>query len=100
MWMSALNVKYRDIRYVLPFLIQLWMFVTPIIYPLSFVPERWRWVLYINPLTGIIEGYRASLFGLDVHTNALAVSTVVCVLLLVTSVQAFQKMEREFADVI
>ena len=57
--MSALNVKYRDIRYALPFLIQLWMFASPIIYPASIVPERWRWVLALNPLTGIIEGYRS-----------------------------------------
>ena len=63
MWLSALNVKYRDIRYVLPFLIQLWMFATPIIYPASIVPLKWRWVLAINPVTGIVEGFRAALFG-------------------------------------
>ncbi len=60
MLMSALNVKYRDIRYALPFLIQLWMFASPVIYPSSIVPEGWRWVLALNPLAGIIEGFRAS----------------------------------------
>src|SRR4029450_11709841 len=63
MWTSALNVKYRDIRYALPFAIQLWMFISPVIFPASFVPEKWRWALMLNPLTGIIEGFRSALFG-------------------------------------
>ena len=72
MWMSALNVKYRDIRYALPFLIQLWMFASPIIYPASMVPARWRWVLLLNPMAGVIEGYRAALFGLPVEWKIVA----------------------------
>jgi ABC-type polysaccharide/polyol phosphate export permease len=60
---SALNVKYRDIRYALPFAIQIWMFVTPVIYPVSFLPQRWRWLLGLNPLSGIIEGFHAAIFG-------------------------------------
>ena len=63
MWMSALNVKYRDIRYALPFLIQLGMFATPIIYPTSLVPEKWRWLVALNPMSGQIEAYRAAIFG-------------------------------------
>jgi lipopolysaccharide transport system permease protein len=63
MWMSALNVKYRDVRYALPFLIQLGMFATPIIYPSSLVPDKWRWLLALNPLTGQIEAYRSAFFG-------------------------------------
>src|SRR6266850_2015032 len=62
-WFSALNVRYRDVRYALPFLIQVWFFVSPIIYPSSLVPEEWRWVLSLNPLTGLVESFRASLFG-------------------------------------
>ena len=58
----ALNVKYRDVRYALPFLVQIWMFASPILYPLSLV-KHWRWVLYLNPLTGLIEGFRSSLLG-------------------------------------
>ncbi|MCI0559447.1 MAG: ABC transporter permease, partial [Nitrososphaera sp.] len=72
MWMSALNVKYRDIRYALPFMIQLWMFATPIIYPSTLVPEGWRWLLALNPLTGIIEGYRDALFGREFDWVSLA----------------------------
>src|SRR5215470_15081759 len=62
-WLSALNTRYRDVRYALPFMIQLWLFVSPIIYPLSLVPERWRWLMILNPVTGIAEGYRSSLLG-------------------------------------
>lgn len=101
MWMSALNVKYRDIRYALPFLIQLWMFASPIIYPASLMPQKWRWVLRLNPLTGIIEGYRASLLG---HTAfdwpALGLSTLITVAILVYSAFTFRRMERTFADIV
>ena len=100
LWMSALNVKYRDIRYALPFLVQLWMFATPIIYPSSMVPERWRWILELNPLTGIIEGFRDALFGRPFDWQALGVSAGVTAAVLVLSTFAFRNMEREFADVI
>src|SRR4029450_3845758 len=63
MWTSALNVKYRDVRHALPFLVQLWFFATPIVYPTSIVPAKWRWLMAFNPMSGIIDGYRSSLFG-------------------------------------
>jgi lipopolysaccharide transport system permease protein len=100
MWMSALNVKYRDIRYALPFVIQLWMFVSPVIYPLSLVPEKWRWVLMLNPLTGVIEGFRSALFGWEFNWIALGLSAGVTVLLVVSSAYIFRRMEKDFADVI
>jgi lipopolysaccharide transport system permease protein len=100
LWMSALNVKYRDVRYALPFLVQLWMFATPIIYPSSMVPERWRWVLQLNPLTGIIEGFRDALFGRAFDWRALGVAAAVTAVILVFSTFSFRRMEREFADVI
>lgn len=99
-WMSALNVKYRDIRYALPFLIQLWMFATPIIYPSSLVPEKWRWVLALNPLAGIIEGYRASLFGLKQDWIALGISTLITLIIVTYSFYDFRRMEKNFADLI
>jgi lipopolysaccharide transport system permease protein len=99
-WVSALTVKYRDIRYALPFLIQLWMFATPIIYPSSFAPAEWRWVLALNPLSGIIEGYRASLFGREFDWTALGISTVITLSLLVCSVYGFRRMEKSFADIL
>jgi lipopolysaccharide transport system permease protein len=100
MWMSAMNVKYRDIRYALPFLIQLWMFGSPIIYPLSMVPEQWRWLMALNPLTGIIEGFRSSLFGRPLDWSILAISTGVTLAVLIYSAYTFRRMERTFADVV
>jgi lipopolysaccharide transport system permease protein len=100
MWMSALNVKYRDVRYALPFLIQLLMFATPIIYPASLVPASWRWVLALNPLTGIIDGFRAALFARPLDWLALGLSTAITALALVYALYSFRRMESRFADVI
>jgi lipopolysaccharide transport system permease protein len=100
MWLSALNVKYRDVRFALPFLIQLWMFVSPVIYPTSFLPAKLRWVLSLNPMTGIIEGYRSSLFGRPFNWIALALSAAITLVLLVYSSYAFRRMERSFADIV
>jgi len=100
LWTSALNVKYRDVRYALPFLLQLWMFATPVIYPSSLMPERWRWVLAVNPLTGIIEGYRASLLGRPVMWGALGYSAAVAILFLLYAVFYFRRTERQFADIV
>jgi lipopolysaccharide transport system permease protein len=100
MWMSGLNVKYRDVRYALPFCVQLWMYATPIIYPISFIPERWRWILVLNPLTGIIDGYRSALFGQAFHWSEFVVSTILTLLFLVYAAYSFKRMERDFADVI
>jgi lipopolysaccharide transport system permease protein len=99
-WTSALNVKYRDVRYALPFAIQILMFLTPVIYPVSFLPERWRWVLRLNPLSGIIEGFRAAVFGRPFHWNGIAISAVITFALLAGAVYVFRRMEGEFADVI
>lgn len=100
MAMSAVNVRYRDMRYVTPFVLQLGMFVTPVIYPVSFAPESWRPVLYLNPMTGIIEGTRAALFGLEIPIAAMGVSAAITILTLAASVVVFHRMERSFADVI
>lgn len=97
---SALNVKYRDIRYALPFIIQLWMFVSPVIYPASFVPSKWRWVMWLNPLAGIIEGFRAALFGKPMQWDLLAASTILTLILLVFAAFIFRRMEKSFADVV
>jgi lipopolysaccharide transport system permease protein len=97
---SGMNVKFRDIRHALPFAVQLWMFLTPVIYPVSFLPERWRWLLKLNPLSGIIEGFRAAIFGGPFDWSGLAVSAVTVAVLLVITGYAFRRMERVFADVI
>jgi ABC-type polysaccharide/polyol phosphate export systems, permease component len=96
--LAALNVRYRDIRYALPFLINIWMFVSPIIYPSSLVPEEWRWVLTLNPLTGIIEAFRASLFDRAVMWGPLAYSAGFTLLLLAVASLVFQRMEQYFAE--
>lgn len=100
MWLSGLNVKYRDVRFALPFLIQLWMFVSPVIYPASFLPSKFRWLLWLNPMTGIIEGYRSSLFGLHFNWNALATSAGITFLLLGYAAYSFRRMEKSFADIV
>jgi lipopolysaccharide transport system permease protein len=100
MWMSALNVKYRDIRYALPFMIQVWMFATPIIYPASIVPEKWRWLLNLNPLTGVIEGFRSALFGRPFRWGDLGAAAVITLAGLAYSAYAFRRMERQFADIV
>jgi len=101
LWLSALNAIYRDVRYVVPFLIQFWMFASPVAYPSSLVPERWRWLYGLNPMAGVIEGFRWSLTGTGEPPNAmLAVSTVMVLLLLVGGVLYFHKMEGTIADVV
>ena len=100
MLMSGLNVKYRDVRHALPFVVQLWMFATPIVYPASLVPQKWRLVYALNPLTGIIEGYRSSLFGTRFDWASLATSSAITLALLVYSFYSFKRMEKSFADLI
>lgn len=100
MWVSALNVKYRDIGIVLPVLMQLWMFVSPVAYPTSMVPEDWRRLYSLNPMVGIIEGFRNALFGRDIDYSTLAGTTVVTLVLFVYSVYAFKQMEKTFADIV
>jgi lipopolysaccharide transport system permease protein len=100
MWMSALNVKFRDIRYALPFLIQLGMFATPIIYPSSLVPDKWRWLLALNPLTGQIEAYRSAFFGKPFDWLALGISAILTLAILFYAAYTFRRMEKSFADII
>lgn len=100
LYLSALNVKYRDIRYAVPFAIQILMFITPIIYPSSLVPEKWRWLLKLNPLTGIIEGYRSAIFGTSFDFMTLGISTFMIFIIFFYSTYLFRQMERDFADVI
>jgi lipopolysaccharide transport system permease protein len=100
MWMSALNVKYRDIGAILPTVIQLWMYVSPVVYPLSLVPARWRWLYILNPLTGIIKAVRSSVLGQALDWPSLAASTVITLAVLVYSAFTFRRMEKQFADVV
>ncbi len=98
--MAGLNVKYRDVRHALPFAIQLWMFVSPVIYPSTLLPPRWRPLLMLNPLTGVIEGFRSSLFGAPFHWRALATSSAMAVAVALFAAASFERMEAGFADLI
>lgn len=100
LWLSALNVQYRDIRYTVPFLVQLWMFVTPVVYPMSLVPEQYRWLASLNPMAGIVEGFRSSLLGQPWDGLSLAMSVVFSAAVLVSGCFYFRRLERSFADVI
>jgi lipopolysaccharide transport system permease protein len=99
-WFSALNVRYRDVRYALPFLIQIWFFLSPIIYPASLVPPEWRWLLNLNPLTGVIEFFRAALFGRQLPWFALTSAAALTVIMLAYASYTFRRMERSFAEFI
>jgi lipopolysaccharide transport system permease protein len=100
MWFSALNAKYRDISTALPVLLQLWMFTSPVVYPASLVPAKWKWVYELNPLVGLIEGFRSSLLGLQINWRSLVISASISLILIVLSTYAFEKLDEEFADVI
>jgi lipopolysaccharide transport system permease protein len=101
LWLSALNALYRDVRYVLPFLVQFWLFASPVAYPASLVPPKWRWLYGLNPMSGVIEGVRWSLTG---HTSPpgrlIFVSAAAVLMLLVSGLAYFQKVETTVADVV
>ena len=101
LWLSALNVQYRDVRYTVPFLTQLWLFATPIAYPSSLLDEPWRTLYGINPMAGVVEGFRWALLGTDTRPGPIIlVSTVAAVALLVGGAYYFRRMEKTFADVV
>jgi lipopolysaccharide transport system permease protein len=100
MLISALNVAYRDFRYVLPFLIQIWMFLTPVIYPVRIIPEAWRWAAYVNPMTGVVGGFRAAVLGTPFNWTELAISSGFAAVLFVGGLAYFRKTEAWFADVV
>jgi lipopolysaccharide transport system permease protein len=99
-WLAALNAMYRDIEYTLPFLVQAWMFVTPIAYPATLVPEQWRWLYGLNPMVGVVEGFRWCLLGAAAPGPLLAVSAATTCLLLVGGLIYFRQMEKTFLDVV
>jgi lipopolysaccharide transport system permease protein len=100
-WLAACNVRYRDVRYALPFLTNLWLFASPVAYPASLVPERWRWLYGLNPMAGVIEGFRwALLGGTGMPLTLVAASSAMTLILLVGGLRYFARLERTFADVV
>jgi len=100
MILAALNVAYRDFRYVIPFLVQFWLFATPVIYPVSIVPKQWRWLINLNPMAGLITGIRSSLLNLPLSWPDIWISGSISMGLFVIGIFYFKKMERRFADII
>ncbi len=98
--LAALTAAYRDFRYVVPFLVQFWMFATPVAYPASIVPEQWRWLMYLNPMSGLIEGFRSVYLERPFDWAAISVSFAMAVALFVAGVAYFERIERRLADII
>jgi homopolymeric O-antigen transport system permease protein len=99
--LAAVNVRYRDVKYTIPFLVSLWLFVTPIIYPVTFVPPRYQNLLALNPMTGIIEGLRASLISTQpINWNLVGISCAVTLTVFIVGAVYFRKTERTFADIV
>jgi lipopolysaccharide transport system permease protein len=97
---SALNVRFRDVKHALPFFLQVWMFMSPVFYPVEMLPDRWRWLFSFNPLYGLLQGFRASVLGGEFHWRAIGMSMAVTLALLIFSLFVFKKMEEDFADII
>ena len=95
---SSLNVRFRDVKFAIPFFLQVWMFASPIIYPAAVIPERWRYIFAINPLVGVAEGWRASLFGSPIDWRLIGISSASIAVILLVSLLVFRRMEDDFAD--
>ncbi len=101
LWLSAMNVKYRDIRYVVPFITQIWLFATPIAYPSSLLPDPWHIVYGLNPMVGVVEGFRWALFGTQIEAGAIVLlSALVALGLMISGAFYFRRMEKTFADIV
>jgi lipopolysaccharide transport system permease protein len=100
LWLAALNVQYRDVRYVLPFLSQLWLFATPIVYPSSLVPMPWRTIYALNPMVGVVDGFRWALLGTAPPGATILVSAVAALAIALGGAFYFRRMERGFADIV
>jgi homopolymeric O-antigen transport system permease protein len=98
--LATLSVTYRDVKYIAPFIIQLWMYASPVIYPVSIVPEKWRWLLSLNPMSGLIDGCRSALFGKPFDWANIGISVSVSIALVVVGLIYFKAAERRFADII
>jgi len=98
--LSALTVAYRDFRFVVPFLVQIWMYATPVVYPVSLVPEKWQWLLFLNPMTGVIEAFRSAFLDRAFDLPSIAISLLMSVFIFIIGVAYFERVERRFADII
>jgi lipopolysaccharide transport system permease protein len=101
LWLSAMNVLYRDIGYMIPYITQLWFYLTPIVYPASKVPEQWQFIYALNPMVGVVEGFRWALLGTaDAPNSMIAVSATIALIIFISGMFYFRRMERTFADMV
>ena len=100
LWLAPLNIKYRDVRYALPFLVQLWLFASPVVYPSTLLPQRFQVIYGLNPMAGVIEGFRWALLGTEPPGSLIAVSVIIVIVILVSGAYYFRRMEKTFADVV
>jgi lipopolysaccharide transport system permease protein len=101
LWLSAVNVLYRDVQYVVPFLVQVWLFTTPIVYPSSLIPEQWRAVYGLNPMAGVVEGFRWALLGSDTRPGPMLIASAMAALaMLAAGLFVFRRIEKTFSDVV
>jgi lipopolysaccharide transport system permease protein len=100
LWLSALNVLYRDVGYIIPFVLQLWMFLSPVIYSPTFHNPVYKFIYNLNPMSGVIQGFRWALTGGDAPSSMLWLSVAVVAILMITGLMYFKRMERTFADVV
>ncbi len=98
--LSALTVSYRDFRYVIPFLTQIWMYSTPVVYSADMVPEKWQWVLFLNPMAGLIDAFRSAFLGKPFDLTAIGMSFAISTVVFICGIAYFEKIERRFADII
>lgn len=99
-WLASITVVYRDFRYVITYMLQIWMYLTPVLYPITFVPEKWRWLLYLNPMYGWISGIRASVLGQPIDVVGVIASLILSLILFALGMFYFEKTQRKFADII
>ena len=99
-FVSALNVAYRDFRYIVPVFVQIWMYVTPVVYAVTIIPDRWYWLVRVNPMGGIVDAYRSAMLGKPFDWSTLGISLAVSLGMLLVGLGVFRKTERFFADII
>jgi lipopolysaccharide transport system permease protein len=100
LWLSAINVRYRDVRYVIPFVIQLWLFASPVVYSSNLLPEKFQIIYGLNPMAGVIEGFRWALLGTEPPGFLIAISVIIVVIILISGTFYFRRSEKTFADLI
>lgn len=100
LWLSSITVTYRDFRFIVPFMLQLWMYATPVIYPVSFIPSDYRWLLYLNPVVGWVSGARSAFIGTPIEWLPIIISLIISIIMITIGLRHFAKAEQRFADVI